>query len=62
VANAFAESQPEFSPGFDLYLYLANVKMHLADHSPMDQGDMHAWCIADAIQEWDDQFRGNIPW
>lgn len=49
-----AERQNFFDdPFFDLYLYLANVKTHLANHSPMDRGDENAWLIADMIQGWE---------
>jgi hypothetical protein len=34
----------------DPYLYLAGVKSHLADHRPMDEGDIEAWDICDHIQ------------
>lgn len=34
----------------DGYLYLANVKAHLADHQPMTEGDEDAWHLADDAQ------------
>ena len=34
----------------DPYLFLMMVKQHLADHQPMDQGDIEAWEICDRLQ------------
>lgn len=52
MARAFAESQP-FDDGVivDPYLYLANIKAHLADHKPMTSDDESAWLICHALQE-----------
>ncbi len=39
-----------FSRAFDLYLYLAKVKTHLANHRPMNEDDEAAWWLIDIIQ------------
>jgi hypothetical protein len=35
----------------DGYLLLATIKQHLADHHPMELGDMQAWEICDRKQQ-----------
>lgn len=49
MAKVLAEPQT-FDLISDPYLYLANVKAHLADHRPMTEGDEDAWGIVDAMQ------------
>jgi hypothetical protein len=52
MARAFAEAQPfDERVVVDPYLYLANVKAHLADHKPMTQGDEDAWWLASGAQD-----------
>ena len=35
----------------DGFLYLGSVKLHLADHKPMTEGDEEAWRICDWLQD-----------
>jgi hypothetical protein len=42
--------EENYRPAFDLYLYLGDVKTHLANHKPMDDADEAAWWLIDIIQ------------
>lgn len=51
MARAFAEAQPfDDEKIVDPYLYLCNVKIHLADHKPMTEDDEDAWWICHYVQ------------
>ena len=52
-------NEAELRDEMDAYIFLGNVKQHLADHQPVTEGDANAWEIVDIAQAraWEEEVR-----